>query len=262
MIALGQVGGRVGEGEDAEKGVKQVRDDLLTFLTRGKNHIRPWAGLGIGVMERSILDNSESGITPSPMSKDALRTTLKDAANPSHTGCYSIAIGIAKDPEAKELLREKLKNAPGDEAKGNVAVALGLVDSREAIVDIQGIVRDSKYKPDLLKQAAIGLGLLGDKDLVPELVTMLGEAKGYSSQAALASALGFIGDSRSIDPLVDMLKRKDITDSARGFAAVALGIVADKEPLPWNAKISTNINYRANTTTLTGENGTGILDIL
>jgi HEAT repeat protein len=262
MIALGQVGGRVGEGEDAEKGVKQVRDDLLTFLTRGKNHIRPWAGLGIGVMERSILDNSESGITPSPMSKDALRTTLKDAANPSHTGCYSIAIGIAKDPEAKELLREKLKNAPGDEAKGNVAVALGLVDSREAIVDIQGIVRDSKYKPDLLKQAAIGLGLLGDKDLVPELVTMLGEAKGYSSQAALASALGFIGDSRSIDPLVDMLKRKEITDSARGFAAVALGIVADKEPLPWNAKISTNINYRANTTTLTGENGTGILDIL
>jgi len=43
---------------------------------------------------------------------------------------------------------------------------------------------------------------------------------------------------------------------------VALGIVADKEPLPWNSKISTNINYRANTTTLTGDNGTGILDIL
>ena len=60
-----------------------------------------------------------------------------------------------------------------------------------------------------------------------------------------------------------MLKKKEgITDSARGFAAVALGIVADKEPLPWNSKISTNINYRANTTTLTGETGTGILDIL
>lgn len=261
MIALGQVGGRVGEGEDAEKGIKQCRDDLLTFLTKGKNHIRPWAGLGIGVMERSILDNSQSGFTPSSLSKDALRSTLKDSSSPSHTGAYSIAIGIAKDTEAKELLREKLKNAPGDEAKGNVAVSLGLIDAREAIKDIQDIVRESKYKPDLLKQAAIGLGLLGDKDLVPELVKMLEEAKGYSSQAAIASALGFIGDSRSIDPLVEMLKRKDITDSARGFAAVALGIVADKEPLPWNSKISTNINYRANTTTLTGE-ATGILDIL
>jgi HEAT repeat protein len=262
MIALGQVGGRVGEGEEADKGIKQVRDDLLTFLTKGKNHIRPWAGLGIGVMERSILDNSQSGFTPSSTSKDALRSTLKDASNPSHTGAYSIAIGIAKDTEAKDLLRDKLKNAPGDEAKGNVAVSLGLIDARDAIKDIQDIVRESKYKPDLLKQAAIGLGLLGDKDLVPELVKMLEEAKGYSSQAAIASALGFIGDSRSIDPLVEMLKRKDITDSARGFAAVALGIVADKETFPWNSKISTNINYRANTTTLTGENATGILDIL
>jgi HEAT repeat protein len=262
MIALGQVGGRVGEGEEADKGIKQVRDDLLTFLTKGKNHIRPWAGLGIGVMERSILDNSQSGFTPSSTSKDALRSTLKDASNPSHTGAYSIAIGIAKDTEAKDLLRDKLKNAPGDEAKGNVAVSLGLIDARDAIKDIQDIVRESKYKPDLLKQAAIGLGLLGDKDLVPELVKMLEEAKGYSSQAAIASALGFIGDSRSIDPLVEMLKRKDITESARGFAAVALGIVADKETFPWNSKISTNINYRANTTTLTGENATGILDIL
>jgi len=44
---------------------------------------------------------------------------------------------------------------------------------------------------------------------------------------------------------------------------VALGIVADKEELPWNTKISVNINYRANTQTLTSPDaGTGILDIL
>src|SRR5205085_8114043 len=104
--------------------------------------------------------------------------------------------------------------------------------------------------------------LLGDKELVPYLCDALVEAKGYSSQAALASALGFIGDSRSVDPLVAMLERKQLTDGARGFAAVALGIVADKELLPWNSKISTNVNYRANTTTLTGDNATGILDIL
>jgi HEAT repeat protein len=113
-----------------------------------------------------------------------------------------------------------------------------------------------------LKSAAIALGLLGDKHVVPVLVDMLEKANALSSQAAIASALGFIGDSRSIDPLVEMLQRKDITDSARGFAAVALGIVADKETFPWYSKISTNINYRANTTTLTGENATGILDIL
>jgi HEAT repeat protein len=106
------------------------------------------------------------------------------------------------------------------------------------------------------------LGLLGDKALVTTLISMLGEAKTLTTQAAIASALGFIGDNRSVDPLVVMLHDPSLTGAARGFAAVALGIVADKEPLPWNAKFSVDINYRANTTTLTGESGTGLLDIL
>ena len=89
------------------------------------------------------------------------------------------------------------------------------------------------------------------------------EPNNTPDQAAIASGLGFIGDSRSIDPLVAMLKRKEgLTDTARGFSAVALGIVADKELLPWNAKLSADMNYRASVSTLQGEGGTGILDIL
>ena len=91
---------------------------------------------------------------------------------------------------------------------------------------------------------------------------MLEDAKTLTTQAAIASALGFIGDKRSVDPLVEMLKDSSKTGAARGFAAVALGIVAEREPLPWNAKYSVDTNYRANTTTLTGQNATGLLDIL
>ena len=90
---------------------------------------------------------------------------------------------------------------------------------------------------------------------------MLETATGLATQAAISTALGAIGDSRSIDPLVELLGNQSVTDSARGFAAAALGIVCDKEELPWNTKISANINYRANTVTLTG-GGTGILDLL
>ena len=43
----------------------------------------------------------------------------------------------------------------------------------------------------------------------------------------------------------------------------SLGIVADKEQLPWNSKIGMDLNYRASTQTLTDQSaGTGILDIL
>ena len=82
-----------------------------------------------------------------------------------------------------------------------------------------------------------------------------------SSQAAISAALGTIGDSRSIAALVELLHSTEATDLARAFGATALGIVADKEDLPWNSKIGADSNYRANTPSLT--NGTsGILDIL
>ena len=60
-----------------------------------------------------------------------------------------------------------------------------------------------------------------------------------------------------------MLEANDKTDLARGFAAAALGIVADKEDLPWNTKISVDLNYRASSSTLNDAGGgTGILNIL
>ncbi len=262
-IAYGQVGGRPGTGADVEKGRREAREFLLGQLTKGKGHMKPWAALGLGVMEHELARTGVVAGSANATVKEQLRKSLDEAVRPELVGAYSIALGIAGDVEARGVLKEKLAGISEANARGYVAIGLGLVDARDTIGDIQKVVRDSKYKPDLLKSAAIGLGLLGDKELVPYLCETLVEAKGLSSQAAIASALGFIGDSRSVDPLVAMLKRtQGITASARGFAAVALGIVADKEALPWNSKISTDVNYRASTSTLTGENGTGVLDIL
>jgi HEAT repeat protein len=160
-------------------------------------------------------------------------------------------------------MMKRLDSEKDEGARGYLAVGLGLMNAREAVTKINSIVDDSKYRPDLLKQAAIALGLLGDKELVPKLITLLQESKGLATQASLSSALGFIGDQRSIDPLVLMLQNESLTERARGFAAVALGIVADKELLPWNSKIGLDLNYRASTETLTNQSsGTGILDIL
>ena len=94
------------------------------------------------------------------------------------------------------------------------------------------------------------------------LIDMLREAQTISTQAALASALGFVGDGGSVAPLIDMLQDKSIPDTGRAFAAVALGIVADKETLPWNSKIAVDVNYRSSTTTLNTTDGLGILNIL
>jgi HEAT repeat protein len=268
MIALAQACGRPGAGGadpiaglNAKKEKDSPRAYLLNTLTKGKTSAsKSWAALALGVMERAL---SDAKFQTNADVRFALRNSLKEAKSPMEVGAFAVSVGLIKDPEAKDVLKEKLGTITDAEARGYVAVGVGLVDDRTSIEQITEIIRKSKYQPDLLKSAAIGLGLLGDKQIVTELVTMLGDASALSSQAAISSALGFIGDARSIDPLITMLQDKQKTDRARGFAAVALGIVSDKEDLPWNTKISVNINYRANTTTLTAaDTGTGILDIL
>ena len=262
LIALAQTSARPGQGENAYAGLDETRGELLKQMSRGKTQLKPWAALALGVQGRALLEGGQS-LDPSTLL--ALRSACKDNKRPVECGAYMIALGLQRDAESVDMLLEKLDFFAGsDDTRGEACVALGLIEQRQAIAPISEVILNSQYRPDLLKQAAIGLGVLGDKELVPELINMLGNANGLATQAAIASALGAIGDQRSLDPLVEMLENdKDMTDTARGFAAVALGIVCDKEILPWNTKISTNINYRANTVTLTNTNlGTGILDIL
>jgi HEAT repeat protein len=103
---------------------------------------------------------------------------------------------------------------------------------------------------------------MGDHSLVPDLVKMLKESKSTATQASIVMSLAFIGDSRSIDPLVELLNDDTHTERARGFAAAALGMVADRMLLPWNSDLSCDLNYRASTPTLNALEGTGVLNIL
>ena len=107
----------------------------------------------------------------------------------------------------------------------------------------------------------MGLGLLGNREVIPTLLEMLGKAKSTGSQAAIASALGVIGDQSSLDGLTAMLQDKRLTTTARGFAASAPRHGLRAGVLPWNAKISAHVNYRASAATLTDPGGGGILNL-
>jgi HEAT repeat protein len=261
MIAMAKVGGTPGSGQGIEDGIKEANKFLLDRLVKGKSQDPAWAGLAIGVMGRMLGDAQVTSASINDMTA-ALRDSLRSEKSAEKVGAFALGAGILGDIEATDAMLDRLAKISDAEARGYIAVGLGLMNAREAIEPIQKIVESSKYRPALLQQTAIALGLLGDKELVPKLIDMLGDAKGLATQAAISSALGFIGDQRSIDPLVGMLENDDITTSARGFAAVALGIVADKETLPWNSKIAVDLNYRASTTTLNDMDGTGILNIL
>jgi HEAT repeat protein len=251
LISLGLIGG------------EKNRTFLLQMVEDGKKLDKAWAALSLGVMNYHLREadkNAEIDTAAGAL----ICKQLGENKNPEVLGGLAIALGLLKYSKgADDVLGVLRKNVKEDELAGYCCLALGLMEHRDAKAEIKTIVEESLRRPERLKQAAIGLGLLGDQNAAEVLIKFLRENTSLAAVSAVAGALGFIGYQRSLDPLTEMLFNKELTDIARAFAAVALGIVADKEEFPWNSKIAANLNYRANTETLTDKNsGTGILDIL
>jgi len=259
LIALARVASRPGQGDEPTEGLDAGLRKLESTLARGKTGLKPWAALALALLAHDVEEFDPNLHT---RVADELRTALDGMRRPQDVGAYALAVGILRDLRGQDILIEKLDSFADDRARGYIAVALGLAQAKAATEKIEDVVAASKYRPRLLGEAAIALGLLGDKNVVPKLLAMMADANATASQAAIASALGLVGDARSIDPLLEMLGQKtQLTDTARAFAVVALGLVCDKDPLPWRSDLSVGCNYDATVSTLIG-GGRGILEIL
>ena len=257
LIALAQAGSRKGQGEDAWGGAADVQRALQRPL--GKGRLRPWSALAIGVHVNALLQADGPGVADL---QRALRAEASGERSPADAGAFMIGVGLAQDQDAYEVLSQRLDFFNGrPQARGYAAVGLGLLGNTDAKEALQDLLASSRYKPELLRSCAVGLGLLRDKSLVPNLTKELARAKTSITQAALAGALGTIGDRSAIDPLLEMLADPQVTQTARGFAAVSLGMVCDERLLPWSVPYSVGFNYRASTPSMTGS-GTGLLQIL
>ena len=71
--------------------------------------------------------------------------------------------------------------------------------------------------------------------------------KTLSDTASIAHAVGRIRDPSAIDPLLQKVEDKHAHALVRAFACVALGLLAERSAMPWNAEMSIGLNYRART---------------
>ena len=234
-------------------------------MRKGSTPFRPWAAMSLGVM---AFRAAENGSALSNVVGQTIHDAFKKEKSPSPKAGYAVALGLMKYEASKKDLRTAMEKSRVADFRGYCAVALGLMSASENKDYITEVVNESRRLPGLLRQAAIALGLMKDHQVVETLLSLMrpedGSTPPLSVLSATATALGFIGDHRSVNPLVDLLgNERDLTPLGRAFSAVALGLVADKEMLPWNSKIGQDINYRAAVSTLSDTSGgTGILDIL
>lgn len=258
-LSLARAGSHDGAGEGTHENRAAVREFLLGEL-RGGSALRPWVALALGVHEALAI---RAGHDASPEAHAALLKGLHERKSPNELGAWCIANALALQQEAREPLLEIVLDNSETPARSHAALALGLLRWDGAVIGLRKVLPDARYKPYLLRDIAISLGLLGSQEIVPELLRMLDDTASLASMSAVASGLGYVGDARAIDPLVAMVKKGDRPDRVRAFAAAALGGLCDRDPRPWNAEIACAANYWLTPATLFEPGGaTGILDLL
>ncbi|MFN0009393.1 MAG: HEAT repeat domain-containing protein [Planctomycetota bacterium] len=259
MIALAEVGARLADATGTESAEIECRSALVNEILRGRSTSKSWAVIALGLHERRRADR---GGLASENARQVLLDWLGNSRGRNEVGSGAIALGLCRETRAARILTSKLAATNDDTGQGYVALALGMIGHVDSVPALRGVVQGARYKPTLLAQAAEALALLGDRENSPTLAREIGEARGAAAQAAIAGALGFIGDTRSVDPLLALIARKDLSASARGLAAAALGRIADESLLPWHTSISSGLNYRAATESLIAGDGTGLLELL
>jgi len=255
VLSLGWIGGELN------------REAIIkAFDKASKSQGKPWCALALGVyshLEYDAQRERDGSTVPESFIGETLFKEFKSAKNPDLQGALAIGLGLNRYKDAADEMRSRmLKNQAKEEMAGYLAIGLALMGDDTSKEDIKMVIEQSTRRFTLLQQAAIALGKLGDKTVAEQLQKLMTDGEpNLAKLSAIASAIGFIGDKRSINPLKNLLFDDQLGELSRAFAAVALGGIADKEPLPWNSKIGTNMNYRAAVETLTNGQA-GILDIL
>jgi HEAT repeat protein len=262
MIALGQISG---SGDPNNAIDKYLLDKAMA--EGGVVMTRAWAALALGVAAFDQLNAT----TPKKLEDSygaRLTEKMMSIKDGEQRAAYAIALGLMRyTPAATAIKKSLFEDIKDDTWRGYFATGLGLMNEKTAIDGIKKAVTQSTRRPEFLREAAISLGLLGDKKVLDDLVNILKDKdnKTVAVQAAVATALGYVGDRRAIKPLCTVLadEKKELSSESRAFAAVALGIVCDKEEYPWNFKISTDLNYTAAVETLNDQGSqTGLLNLL
>ncbi len=259
-IAVASAMGRSGAGEEPMAGTDDVRRGLAVELARGRSGELGWTSLALGMLDDSL---HAGGMTTSARSQDTLSAMALKKRSDDDSAALGLGLALATrktdraDRAGKRLMAE-LEQTSTPELRGNLLLALGLVEHQDAVKVFREELENSRTKPVLLWSAAVALGLMGEP-VSKDLVRMLGESKSAPERIGISAALGQVGASKAVTPLLELIHGENRPDPMRAAAVEALGAVCDLDRLPWRDPIAHALPYFATTATLS-TNGLGLLE--
>ncbi|MFH0946651.1 MAG: HEAT repeat domain-containing protein, partial [Planctomycetota bacterium] len=242
FVALGEIGCRA--ALDMERHGEML-DGLTRFLLRSltrpqRKSQTAWAATGCALLGRGYEPTSDAR----QLIISKLARTWQETRSPTEQGALTICLGLVEARAMGDELLEALKESGDRSQKGYLAESLGLMRHEAAAEELLDALRNDN-DPIYRAQVATGLGLMGNLEVSGLLVKELSRARTLFDTSAVAKALGSVGDRTAIEPLLELVQARSRPGLARAFGAVALGLIGEKTPLPWNSRVSVGANYMA-----------------
>jgi HEAT repeat protein len=257
LIALAEVAGRPGAGDPGDA-ITSTRSFLVKRSLEGTSTERPWAVLATGLLERA---REALGDPPAAGTRMFMVKRHAEAKSPSESAAYAIAFGLMYEVDALEALRKQAGKG-SERSRGAAMLALGwMSDTAERDMILHTLIE--RGPPSLSREAAISLALMQDKHSVDSVAQSMTMSRFVSVRIARILALGYLGDARAVAPLVALIQSKREPARIRAWTAASLGIICDKWPVTWNARLAEDVVWwDVPPTLLDPEGARGILDRL
>jgi HEAT repeat protein len=237
-VAVGFAYVALGGAREPEGAARMMRD----IDHGGDMIVKTYAALGLGLAAPRLSESQARKV------HSFLVEELDKTHDPELGSSLAIAIGLAGAERGAEALRERVaeQRRPGP-LRGSCAEALGLLEDKHP--DTADLLVESLQdsSPSLVEGAAMGLGLLGKHGVVRQMVDRLKSSSVDTVQARLTLALGYLGQSTAVDPLLEILVDERESRAVRDLAAVALGLLGsspEDDPL---SEIDAYYDYFATT---------------
>ena len=233
---------------------ESIESLLRRELAQSKALDRPWLALALGLVGRRL---SLEGRELEPESASALSAVVGHERSRETLPALVLAAGLASVDGVRERLLAELDHA----ADGSyAALGLGFLGGAGGIEVLRAELEEADHRPLRMNRIASALALLGDAELVPELLRILARCGCDRSSVTLAYTLGHTGDARVVGPLIAMLDDEAASDRKRAWASYALGLAADRRELPWVARYATQVDYLDAPPSLMSPYGGALLD--
>ncbi len=227
LMSLGRIGG--------DRATSYLRSELHGGEGSGIGTLHPQPRLNAQELDAAPLEAIALALAKDSLGYKIAQNKFGKEGSLLYRGALVIALGLhgVGQTAANREIELALKKEKSPVLVAHFALALGLARAIDAQDTLNAKFQDSKLDATILPQVAVAMAMLeapSSRKVPAMIAARMLSSKQATEAAALAFALGLVGDTTSVGPLLQVLHDAKASSDVRAAAAAALGELLDPGP--------------------------------